>query len=428
MKTRPACVLCVDDDEFILQLLERVLQNACYEVLMASDGEAACACVTKHQPDLVLLDLYLPGIDGFETCRRIMNVDPKYAPTVIFLSSDGAPEVIAEGLHLGAADFLRKPVMPAELLLRVGNHIRIRDQDVLLRRYSEQLEGIVAERTKALIHADRLASLGTLAAGTAHELNNPTAVIRGNIGTLRLYWKSVTRILERYVESEEDQRVGVVLEEMPKLLDGMTRATARIADIVSGLLRFGARRQADKKPIDVARLITESLELTHNRLKYGATVTQDISAAATIMGNATELSQVFVNLLTNAADAISEQATATIRITTWITNGKLAIALDDNGPGIPKELETRITQPFFTTKPIGKGTGLGLPICIGIIEDHGGTLQFSNRASGGFRARIELPLYEDHENIGVDPDDKPTRKAASSTEPGAAALEPAAAG
>ena len=214
---------------------------------------------------------------------------------------------------------------------------------------------------------------------------------------------------------------------MPQLLDGMTRATTRIAEIVGGLLRFGARRPADKTPVDIAPLIAEALELTHNKLNYGVTVTQDISTVATVLGNATELSQVFVNLLTNAADAIHEKKKGTIRITTWIKDGKLSIALDDNGPGIPAELETRISQPFFTTKPVGQGTGLGLPICIGIIEDHGGSLQLRNRAQGGFRAMIVLPVHERHDDAGRDPDDELTRTSETASKFNEAALEPAAA-
>lgn len=410
MPTRPARILCVDDDETILRLLELILQNACYEVLIAVDGETACACVSEKHPDLVLLDVNLPGMDGFETCRRIMACDSSPKPAVIFLSGDGDPGMIAKGLHLGAADFLQKPVAAAELLLRVGNHVHIRDQDALLRRHSLELESLVEERTQALIHADRLASLGTLAAGTAHEINNPTAVIRGNLDTLRMYWKAVAPVLDSHVMVEQDSRIGVVLEEMPKLLDGMTRATSRIAEIVSGLLRFGARRQGEKVSVDVVVLLAEELDLTRNKLKYGVTVTQDIGVSPLVLGNPTELSQVFANLLTNAADAIGENTQGTIRISTWISDEKLAIALDDDGPGIPEKLKTRITQPFFTTKPVGKGTGLGLPICIGIIEDHGGSLRLENRAEGGCRAIVELPLHSDQQHAEPDRDDRTTFK------------------
>lgn len=391
MSIRPSRILCIDDDEDVLNLLRRLLEEVSYEVRCAESAVDAPDLVVAHEPDIILLDVHMPNVDGFSACTMLKS-DPRTTDVpVIFLSADSNPNAVSKGLRCGAVDFIAKPIQPVELMLRVGIHTRIRDQEAQLRRYSEQLETLVEERTRALIHADRLVSLGTLAAGTAHEINNPTSVIRGNIDTFRLYWSKIEPIVAARVEVDGDRALRTVLREMPKLLDGMTRGTERIATIVNGLLRFGARRPAEKTSVDLAEVISETLTLVHNKLKYRITVDVDELALPLVQGSANELTQVFVNLLGNAADAIGPENSGEIRITADVTDEKVFIHVRDDGPGIPKKLEMRITEPFFTTKKVGEGTGLGLPICIGIAEDHGGRLTIRNHPDGGCIATLELP-------------------------------------
>lgn len=394
MSIRPSRILCIDDDEDVLNLLRRSLEEVSYEVRCAESGVDAPDLVAAHAPDIILLDVQMPMVDGFSACTMLKDDERTKNVPVIFLSADCEPDAVSKGLRCGAVDFIAKPIRLVELTLRVGIHTRIRDQETQLRRYSEQLESLVEERTKALIHADRLVSLGTLAAGTAHEINNPTAVIRGSIDTFRLYWGKLEPVVAARLEVDEDRALRTVLREMPKLLDGMTRGTERIATIVNGLLRFGARRPAEETPVDLSEVISEALALVHNKLKYQITVCMDEFAVPVVQGSANELTQVFVNLLGNAADAIGPENSGEIRITADVTDEKVFIQVRDDGPGIPKELEMRVTEPFFTTKSVGEGTGLGLPICIGIAEDHGGRLTIHNHPDGGCVATLELPRLQ----------------------------------
>ena len=392
MSIRPASILCIDDDRDIRALLRAMLENAAYVVFDAATVAEGKELAISNQPDLILLDVRAPDADdGFALCRTLKADDRTNSIPIMFMSASSDPTWIADGFRFGGADYVIKPLHPVELLMRIDLQIRVRAQEQQLTKYATHLEKMVEERTRSLLHADRLASIGTLAAGTAHEINNPTSVIRGNVETLELYWTKIEPALCAQLENGGDPLLKSVLDETPPTLHAMKRATDRIATIVRGLLQFGARRHSAKRAVDFQAVCTEALGFVYNRLKYGIDVHWDRVPAPSVWGDECELLQVLVNLFTNAADAIGDRE-GHIWVSTSAEHSMVRITVEDDGPGLPSGCEQQVLEPFFTTKEVGKGTGLGLPICLSIAQDHHGTFDLCNRQGGGCRATLEIPV------------------------------------
>jgi signal transduction histidine kinase len=252
---------------------------------------------------------------------------------------------------------------------------------------------MVEQRTQQLIHADRLASLGVLSAGIAHEINNPAAFITGNLYALARFWKILQPYLKERIRQTPDENVAKVLEEMPAMIDAMRTGAEQIAKIAAGLRAFSRKDDPGKESVNLIDLIEEALDLTSYRLKHGVTVEKDIAPdLPMVYANPQQLVQVFVNLIVNAADAIGPrdgQLTVTGR---YSGDGRVRLDFIDNGSGIPPDRIKRIFEPFFTTKSKDEGTGLGLSITQGILADHHGAIEVDSDPGKGARFTIYLPV------------------------------------
>ena len=229
-----------------------------------------------------------------------------------------------------------------------------------------------AELEQRLVQADKLSSIGLLAAGVAHEVNTPLAVI-----------STYAQMLAKQV-SEDSQK--------SLILDKIAKQTFRASEIVNSLLNFSRTSTTSFGEVSLNRVIQETLSLLEHQLqKSGIQVKTDLSGdLSAVQGNAGKLQQVFLNLFLNARDAMANGGTLEVR--TWAEDSSVKVEVADTGPGIPPEHLHRIYDPFFTTKAARKGTGLGLSVTYGIIQEHGGSIAVSNRRSGGARFRLELPL------------------------------------
>jgi predicted ATPase/signal transduction histidine kinase len=235
-----------------------------------------------------------------------------------------------------------------------------------------------------LERADRLASLGTLAAGIAHEISNPTAYVAANLGFLH------DKLVGRTGSGAIDVEVGRAVEEA---LDG----TARIRHIVSGLKQFARPGGLDRSPVDVRAELTAALDMTRHDIAQRARLVVELPEALPwVVAGATELGQVFVNLLVNAAQAIPEgrRAENEVHVTARAAGGQVVVEVRDTGGGISAEVKRRIFDPFFTTKQAGTGTGLGLAICHGIVSGVGGAIEVDSTPGAGSTFRIRLPAAQ----------------------------------
>lgn len=252
-----------------------------------------------------------------------------------------------------------------------------------------------------LLHSEKLASLGRLVAGVAHELNNPISFVLGNVHALKRYSERMAQYLNALHSGEpqdltalrKELRIDHILKDLPSLIDGTLEGAHRTTGIVDGLKRFSAVDRDESIALDLNGVIERAIHWVGKGATPNFSVHWKAGAPLTVMGNAGKLLQVIMNLIQNACDAAAAGNPApTLRIASEIRSDTIVLTLHDNGPGIAPGHLSHVFDPFFTTKPVGKGTGLGLSISYGIIEQHGGKLYARNHPDGGAEFVIELPL------------------------------------
>ncbi len=266
-----------------------------------------------------------------------------------------------------------------------------------LRSAHEQLK----QAQQQLIHSEKLASLGRLVAGVAHELNNPISFVLGNVHALRRYLRRLEQYLaavhadeapEALAALRRDLRIDFMLGDLEPLLDGTIEGAERTRTIVDGLKRFSAVDRDEEAPFDLVEVVERAVNWVSRAAKVDLDLVIDLPAALTARGSAAQLQQVVTNLVQNAIDAMVASPRPRLSVHGRVVDGQAEIAFRDAGPGMSAEVLNRLFDPFFTTKPIGEGTGLGLSISYGIVERHGGRLTARNHPDGGAEFLLRLPV------------------------------------
>jgi C4-dicarboxylate-specific signal transduction histidine kinase len=387
-------VLIAEDDLTSRNVLSIVLRHMGYEAIQTNNGhEAFDELVRPNAPRIAIVDWMMPGMDGVELCRKLRAFELVRQPYILMLTTLGDKQHLITALDAGADDYLTKPFDKCELRARLAVAVRTIAADDSLFEENQRLEALVEERAKLLIHADRMATIGVLAAGIAHEINNPATFIAGNIEVM----DQCLEILSQHADTkaiQADPRLAMALEELPEIGRAMRKGVTRIEAIIKGLQTYARRSEVEAlNPVDVEHCLDESLQMCHSRLKYSMEVVRKrAESPGVVLGSEQQLVQVFVNLIVNAADAMETMPRGKIVIESRAQDNRAVVAIEDFGPGIPQELEQRIFDPFFTTKDVGKGTGLGLSICQSIIQSHNGAIRAEKGRAGGARFVVELPL------------------------------------
>ncbi|CAD5374598.1 His Kinase A (Phospho-acceptor) domain-containing protein [Rubrivivax sp. A210] len=432
-----ASVLVVEDSRSALRLLTDILMAAGYEALAADGGEAALALVERRLPDLILLDIYMPGIDGFEVLRQLKASKRTRATPVVLLSAATETAQRLKGFRLGAIDFIAKPYQREELLARVHTHVELaqaraalEQQAASLAQTNTRLQQEVAERVAAqtalqaqleavramheqlaqaqaqLLQAEKMSAIGQLAAGVAHELNNPIGFVQSNLGSMAAYVDDLlglldltTRCLREHVDParltvvEQTRReldVDFLARDMRQLLAESRDGVDRVRKIVLNLKEFSHVGDNEWVWTDLRKGLDSTLAIVWNELKYKADVNRSYGEMPEILCIPSQLNQVFMNLLVNAAQAIDGHGEVDVR--TGSVGDEVWVEIEDSGRGIAPEHINRIFEPFFTTKPVGQGTGLGLSLSYGIVYRHGGHWTVRSTPGEGTCMRITLPL------------------------------------
>jgi signal transduction histidine kinase len=276
----------------------------------------------------------------------------------------------------------------------------------------KQAEQDKKEIESQLRQSEKMASIGQLAAGVAHEINNPTGFVSSNLNTLSSYIKdyntlinayhnlldqliqneqiaNYTEHIEKIQAMEKSMDIAFLMEDVSSLVQESYEGTDRIKKIVQDLKDFAHPGDDRPKYADINKCIESTLNIVWNEIKYKAQVIKDFSVLPEIMCHPQQLNQVFANLFINAAQAIEKEGE--IKVKTSSNNGNIEITISDTGTGISKEDISKVFDPFFTTKDIGKGTGLGLHVAYNIIKKHNGVIEVSSEVGVGTTFYIKLP-------------------------------------
>jgi signal transduction histidine kinase len=453
-------VLIVEDSITQAMQLEHILEENGYDATVVSNGNEALRSIEKSKPLIVISDIIMPEMDGYELCRQIKANESYRDISVILLTSLSQPQAVIWALQCGADKFLTKPYDENHLLSTIqhlnanlksqdppqkGIHISYRGEtyfitstrsqiiNLLLSTYeaaviknlelieaqnelkslnkeleervqkrTEILRIEVAERkaaqaalltkneelnavTQQLWQAAKLATMGELASSIAHELNNPLAIISLRIESLTAK------------AAQDDPR--------RRELEIIGHEVERMGNLVTNLLQFSRRSQKQVSTVNISEDIENTIELIHFHLRKNniGIIREFAPEVPRIIADHQQLKQLFLNLFTNASDAMPKGGTLTIRVASLPEEKKIYIEVADTGIGIPPEILPKVMEPFYTTKPEGKGTGLGLAICRRIAQEHGGAISIASEGipGKGSIVRVTLSSMDPGNSIGL---------------------------
>jgi signal transduction histidine kinase len=380
---RPTVIL-IEDNKDLLDYLAGELESE-FHVVATADSEEGLRRALESPPDLVLSDVMMPRLDGIELCRRL-RADPRARRVpVVLLSARGDVETKVGGFSQGADDYVQKPFELAELRARIHLQLRLRAQEASLARRNQELSRLTRELGGALkqlkeaevrlVESEKMATLGVVVAGVAHEINNPLHFVKGNLALLR------RMVPARAEGSSVDPEA---------LFEDLRSSVDRMAEITRALYTLAGRDTGARERVDLARLLALVTKLLSVQIAPTVRVCGSFGEAPEVRASSQGMFQVLVNLVQNAVQAVGargEVAVASRRL----GDGSVAITVRDDGPGIPEEHIVLVFEPFFTTKPAGQGTGLGLSIASRIVADHGGDLSVESEPGRGSAFTVRLP-------------------------------------
>ncbi len=432
-------VLVVDDDRLNINALNHALRDE-FRIRVATSGKQALAVATSYpRPDLILLDIVIPDLDGFEVCKRL-KADPETADIpVIFVTSCSSETDEVRGLMLGGNDFISRPVPPEVVRARVRNQVNHllekrefgragqlpaalsgiaepegsagrRRSDQFFRREQNALRKELQDTLEQLSQMQKMASLGELAAGIIHEINSPVSYIGSNLKELEL---CVHELFEwsdgcqgRMAASAAIQSAASVTgppgkqaelerkkNDILELIRESGEGVAGVKRIIQDLKTFSHPGPAEWQSEDIHKWLDSSLNIVNNKIKHKARLVKEYGDMPNIECLPSQLSQVFVNLLVNAAQSIEKYGEITVR-TRQTDPTTVSIEISDTGSGIEIRHLEQIFDPFFTTRPAGTGTGLGLSLTSDIVRKHHGHIEADSKPGSGTTFRISLPINQ----------------------------------
>ncbi|SLM32518.1 putative Signal transduction histidine kinase [Desulfamplus magnetovallimortis] len=412
--------------------------DKCYEVVMAENGTIGIEEVKKslgeNRPfSVAFIDMKMPGLNGGETSGRIWEIDPFIKIVIVTAYSEYSPEDIIAVTGRDDIFYLRKPFNHEEILQfaralsntwnleHKKNQLQesLRNANEQLEEMNQNLKDKVQKQASMIVQAEKMASIGLLAAGVAHEINNPVAFVRSNLSAIKKYFERIVDLYEKYATLEKwlmgsgspdaatllhdisqhkkKNRIDIIMADLEDLANESIEGIDRIRDIVQDLRTFSRVDESEYKMLDINSAIDTTFKMVKSEIKYKAVVKKNYGDIPHILCYPQKISQIFMNLFVNAAQSIEENGT--IEITTRsVKKGKrktdhfVEIVIKDTGCGIPEVNLQKLFDPFFTTKPVGKGTGLGLSIVYEIIKAHHGTIEVESEVGKGSCFTILLPV------------------------------------
>jgi len=418
-RVRPA-VLAVDDVEANLVALDALLEDMDCEVVFARSGNDALRHLLRREFAVMLLDVQMPEMDGYEVAHHARrNPSTRDVPIIFLTAANDSEGMVLRGYGSGAVDFLFKPLNASILRSKVrvflelhSAHRKVEVAKLALERSNAELRALASEKATLaekfraanvelqsaysdlqathaqLVQSAKMASLGELVAGVAHEINNPLAFVLSHLDTVRRKLHQLEPELPAPLSAsarEKWQRASERLEEIGPGLE-------RIRDLVIKLRTFSRLDEGERKRVSIRECVESVLTILGHRLRGRIEVETRFGSPDQVDCYASLLNQAIMNLVSNSIDAMASGGM--LRISTGAQGDLYSIVVTDNGPGIPAALRERVLEPFFTTKPVGQGTGLGLSITYSIVRKHQGTIELSEPPDGGTSIAIRFPINQ----------------------------------
>ena len=408
-----------------------------YDIREAKNGGEAVGmvreAVERGRPfELAFVDMKMPGMNGAETAREIWRIDSGIKIVIVTAFSEVSPDEMVQVTAREDLFYLRKPFNPEEIrqfaraLCRQRDLERERDllaaglgeANLALEDMNRNLAEKVRKQAEMLIQSEKMASLGVLVAGVAHEINNPLSFIKANLSALKQYAGSLAALIEKYEaltatlttgkgndpagrhgdiqDFRERKKIDVILGDLPDLLTQSLEGTERIEAIVRDLRGFSRADEGERRDADINESIDTAINIIWNEVKGRVKIVRDYGDLPAVSCFPQKLIQAVMNILINASHAVTDMGD--IRIVTrqvkasTETTGSVRIEISDTGCGMSEKDVKRVFDPFFTTKPVGRGLGLGLYITYEIIHAHGGDISVDSREGAGSTFTITLPM------------------------------------
>lgn len=419
--TVKADILIVDDTPDNIRFLSSLLTDQGYNVRKAINGQMALTAVKAMLPDLILLDINMPGINGYEVCKYLKKDPHSNQVPIIFLSALDDVKDKVKAFQVGGDDYISKPFQIEEILARIQHQLTIKSLQNQLQQQNLQLQKAFSDLQKTeaeLIQKEKMISLGQLVAGMAHEINNSIGFISSNIEPASNYIQDLLNLVKLYdreyptasaaiQEAKIEIDLDFLIADLEKILLSMQTGSERIRTMLLALRIFSRLNESNIKPVDIHEGIDSTLLLLQHQFKAegkrpAIKVIKNYGELPLVTCYASQINQVWLNLLNNAIDAlesaVKEKLPSDSEPTIWIStelieSETVRIVIKDNGIGIPENIRSRLFDPFFTTKPIGKGSGLGLVTSYQIVvEKHKGKLNYRSTSEGCTEFIVEIPL------------------------------------
>ena len=423
---RRSRLLVVDDSATYLQFISIQLENAGYEVIAVSSAADVLRLVEEESFDCIVIDLVMPEMSGTELCGRldVIRRNREQLFQLIILTSCDSKDDMMRGFEAGADDFVSKSSDSEILKARIRSLLRrkilheentrittqFKIKETELQNSREETHAAEARAALAdalecsnrdleiayhelqetqtqLVHSAKMASLGELVAGIAHEINNPLSFVSSHLTTVT---RAIATINSETTTLLSDSR-RQAMEKIAQRLEVMRLGIDRVEDLVIKLRTFSRLDEAEIKTVDIEESIESVLTLLQHKMNQRIQIVRRYGTHKMLSCYPGPLNQVIMNIVSNGIDAIAGEGSITIE--TRATQAMFWIVIKDTGSGIPDSVRDRIFEPFFTTKPVGAGTGLGLSISYGIVRRHQGTLEIKSAHGDGTEVTVKVPLH-----------------------------------
>ncbi len=416
-------ILIVDDAKINLMYGKDIIESSDIEceIFLCDNGKKALTIIEQEKIDILLLDIVMPEITGMDVLKILKKQIKNQNIMVIMFTSLTDKSYLKKSFEYGALDFVNKPIEPIEFIARIKSAIRLKTVMDELHENNKKLEQNnkqLKETQFQLVQKEKLSAIGQLAAGVAHEINNPMGYISSNFETLAKYIKAFKQLVNQYKQiiasmdaNEEislieqwtkEHKIPFIMDDIDDLLKESRQGIEKVSKIVLSLRNFA---RAEVEDIftreDLNEIIGETLLIVKNEAKYTIDIETISGELVPVLCNRGQISQILLNILLNAIQAIKKQESETrgkIQVETYMLKNNVVCKITDDGPGIPEDIMEKIFDPFFTTKDVGEGTGLGLSISYDIIVNkHKGAIFVDSTVGQGTTFTIQLPI--NHSNI-----------------------------